>query len=444
MKALLAVGLRLRHGGVTTALSVVAFAVTTAFALSVLGGVHGFVGRVQDPPPGTADGDAPFYVMLALVAAALLLAPLTSLAGAAARLGVARRDARLATLRLLGVTSREVVAITAAETAAQGLAGVVLGVAGYGALLGVWTRVPFQGHAFSVAELWVGFGPLLATLGAVPVIGAVSAVVSLRRVVISPLGVARRQAPPALKGVRALGLLGAVAAFSVATQALAGLAVAVVVGVLLVALLAVTATVQLVGPWLIGVLGRTMARRARTPATLLAARRLLDDPRGAWRVVGGLGLASLVAAALSVIPVLGATGTADDQLVLDLRTGGLVTLGIAVALAAVSAGIAQAAGVLDRRREYALQKLAGVPVELFDTVRRREVLAPTAAVVALGAATGWGLLLPLFGMAAATQPLSLVLLAGVLVAGVVTVVAATETSRPMLAAVLRETVVRAD
>lgn len=42
--------------------------------------------------------------------------------------------------------------------------------------------------------------------------------------------------------------------------------------------------------------------------------------------------------------------------------------------------IAQAATVLDRRREYALQQLAGVPVELFDAVRRREVLTPPVFV----------------------------------------------------------------
>ena len=135
MKAVLALAPRLQRSGgsTTTVLSVVAFAVTTAFGLSVLGGLLGFIGRVDDPPQAlVSDGTsaketAEVYVVLAAIAVVLLVVPLVSLAGAAARMGVSRRDARLATLRLLGVTAREVRLVTAVETAAQGLAGAVLG-----------------------------------------------------------------------------------------------------------------------------------------------------------------------------------------------------------------------------------------------------------------------------------------------------------------------------
>ncbi|MER5214365.1 hypothetical protein ABT063_28315 [Streptomyces sp. NPDC002838] len=47
-------------------------------------------------------------------------------------------------------------------------------------------------------------------------------------------------------------------------------------------------------------LGRTVGRFARRPATLLAARRLSDDPNGAWRTVSGLVLAGFVAGFFSV------------------------------------------------------------------------------------------------------------------------------------------------
>ncbi|MFF4349664.1 hypothetical protein [Streptomyces sp. NPDC001530] len=47
-------------------------------------------------------------------------------------------------------------------------------------------------------------------------------------------------------------------------------------------------------------LGRILGRFARRPATLLAARRLSDDPRGAWRTVSGLVLAGFVAGFFSV------------------------------------------------------------------------------------------------------------------------------------------------
>ena len=107
--------------------------------------------------PGEQDVRAGLYEILAWVAVVLLVVPLVTLGGAAARLGVARRDARLATLRLLGATPREVVGLTVAETAWQGLVGAVLGIVLYALLLPLCALLPFQGTTFSVAELWVGW-----------------------------------------------------------------------------------------------------------------------------------------------------------------------------------------------------------------------------------------------------------------------------------------------
>lgn len=432
-----------------TALAVLAFAVMTAFALSVVGGLLGFMGRAENPTSLVMKSLAPNYVLLAWVAVVLLLVPLLALGGAAARLGVARRDARLSTLRLLGVTPREVVGITVIETARQGLVGAALGFLGYLLLLPVWTRIPFMDEPFSAGELWVGPLPVLVALVAVPLLAAVSGTISLRRVVISPLGVARRETPPGMKWVRALAVVVALGVFLVFTQVSMGLDGAVVIAVMLGMIAAVFGTINLLGPWTISVLARVMVRRASTPAKLLAARRLLGDPKGAWRVVGGLGLASFVAGVLSVLPALSAASgdmnsNEDKLLMTDLVTGGLLTLGIAFTVAACSAGIMQAASVLDRRREYALQQLAGVPVELFDQVRRREVAAPLVFVAGTSALVALVVLLPLFGMALVTAPQGLIALAVCLTVGCLLVLAASETSRPLLRSVLGETVVRAD
>lgn len=435
-------GARLTPG----ALAVVAFAVTTAFALSVVGGLRGFEGRAADPTSDVMADLAPTYVTLAWIAVVLLIVPLVSLGAGAARLGVARRDARLSTLRLLGVTGPQTVALTALETAQQGLVGAAIGLAGYGGLLPVWTRIPFMGQPFTAGEMWVGVPVLAATLVVVPLVAAVSATVSLRRVVVTPLGVARRTTPPGLRWVRVLAVVGAVGAFTVVAKVQLGLEGAVVTVILLGLLGLVLGTVNLMGPWTISLLARLMVRRATTPARLLAGRRLLDDPRAAWRVVAGLGLAGFVAGVVSVLPGLAAaTGdgdAADRLLAQDLVTGGILTLAIAFAVAAASAGIAQAASVLDRRQEYALQHLAGVPVELFDEVRRRVVVAPLALVAGTSAAVALVVLLPLFGMALVTAPQGLLLLVGCLAGGGLLVVAATETSRPLMRAVLRETDVR--
>ncbi|QHT57168.1 hypothetical protein GXP71_14500 [Cellulomonas sp. H30R-01] len=451
MNAVVALAPHLRRAGgrdtrVTTALSVTAFAVSTALTLSVLGGLLGFAERAAHPADALQRELGTLYVQLAWTALILLVVPLVTLAGAAARMGVARRDARLATLRLLGATPREVVALSLLETCVQGLVGAVVGVLGYVALLPLWALVPFQGGTFSVGELWVGPLVVLAVLVSVPVLAAVSGLVSLRRVVVSPLGVARRTTPPGLKVVRVVVLAVALVGFAIATAA-AGRLAAALVAVLLGFLAAGFGAMNLVGPWVLGIMGRVQARRARTPVRLLAARRLVDDPRGAWRVVGGLGLAGFVAGALAVVPMFTSGQQVDRQgeiLNDDLVTGAMLTLVIAFLLAAVSAGIQQASTVLDRRREYALAHLAGMPVELLDAVRRREVTGPMVRVAGGSSLVAVVMLSPLFKTAAFTDWRGIVLLVGCLVGGCLLVLAATETSRPLLRSVLTEPLVRAD
>ncbi len=452
MNAVLALAPQLQRAGgrdarLITGLAVTAFTVTTGLTLSVVGGLLGFAARAQQPVPEGRGDDLGVYVVLAWVAVVLLVVPLVTLAGAAARLGVARRDARLATLRLLGATPREVVALTVVETAWQGLVGAVLGVLLYAALLPLCALLPFQGTTFTVSELWVGWQGLLIALVAVPVVGAVSAAVSLRRVSVSPLGVARRETPRGPTWLRVVVTVVGIGTFMAVTQA-AGALGAAAIGVLVGALALGFATLNAVGPWVLGLVGKAQLRRATTPARLLAARRLLDDPKAAWRVVGGLGLAGFVAGALAVLPVFASVDTSNDPaaavLIDDLVTGGMVTLVVAFLLAAVSAGIAQAAAVLDRRREIALQNLAGTPVELLDAVRRRSVLVPLLFVAVGSAVAALVMFFPLFGLAAVTSPEGLLLLFGFLAGGCALVYAATETSRPLLRSVLAETVVRAD
>src|SRR5690606_17591886 len=66
---------------------------------------------------------------------------------------------------------------------------------------------------------------------------------------------------------------------------------AVVTVVLALAFLAL----NLAGPWVVSVIGRITARVARGPAALLAGRRLVDDPRSAWRTIAGVALTGFIA-----------------------------------------------------------------------------------------------------------------------------------------------------
>ncbi|MFJ2033467.1 FtsX-like permease family protein [Streptosporangium sp. NPDC087985] len=264
--------------------------------------ISGFTGQPTDNAVG--------YQILGLIASVLMVVPLLVFGGAAARLTVARRDQRLAALRLVGATPGQVVAMTVAEAAITAFGGALLGLVLYGVSAPLLTGVEISGGRWFLSDMWPGVLPVLAVLVAVPLLVGLSAVVGLRRVVVSPLGVARRETPPAMRAVRVVALLAILAV--VPTLGL-GAGVGVVVAVLALAFLAVNLT----GPWVVGVIGRIVARRARGPVRLLAGRRLMDDPRSAWRTVSGVAMTGFIAGFIGLLsPDSGLFGVRDA---VDLR-----------------------------------------------------------------------------------------------------------------------------
>ncbi|WPF82601.1 hypothetical protein SANBI_000211 [Sanguibacter sp. 4.1] len=378
----------------TTTLAIIAFAVATALLLVVLGGVGAFVDRAAAPG---ADADAESYVMFAWIASGLLVVPLTTLGAAAARLAVARRDARLAALRLAGASTGQVTGLTVLDATAQAVTGALLGVVGYLALIPLVSLLRFQGRTFELAELWTGVPIILAALAGVVLIAVVSSTMSLRRVAITPLGVANRVQPPGLTWLRAAVAVGAVIVFAVVTTSFGQVGLSVI-GVMLV--LGFT-TLNLVGPFTVWVVGRVTAHRARTAATLLAGRRMIDDPKTAWRSVGGVALATFIAGLASITSLFSSASSGaspeDAQFLGDVATGGYLTLGIAGLLAAVSTGVMQAGNVIAQREEYRALSLAGTDLRVLDSARMRETFIPL--VVTVGTSAGFALLfmLPVLG-----------------------------------------------
>jgi hypothetical protein len=243
---------------------------------------------------GSPGEDAEAYKGLALVASVLMVVPLLVFGGAAARLTVARRDRRLAALRLVGATPGQVVGMTVAEAVLVALAGALAGAVAFGAAVPLLAGIQIQGGPWFAADLLPDLLVLAGVLVAVPLLVGLSAVAGLRRVVVSPLGVAKRETPPAMRFVRMLALLVVLAAFPLLTR---GTSVALVAVALALAFLCVNLT----GPWVVGLIGRIAAATARGPARLLAARRLMDDPRSAWRTVSGVALTGFVAGFLGLL-----------------------------------------------------------------------------------------------------------------------------------------------
>ncbi|MEO3874669.1 FtsX-like permease family protein [Nonomuraea sp. B12E4] len=264
---------------------------------------------------GTPSEDSEAYRALTLVASVLMVVPLLVFGGAAARLTVARRDRRLAALRLVGATPGQVVRMTVAEAVSVALAGALLGAAGYAAAAPLLARIPIGGGSWFVSDLLPGPLLLAAVLVAVPLLVGLSAVVGLRRVVVSPLGVARRETPPAMRFVRVLALLAVLAVFPLLTRGTG-------IGIVAVALGLAFLCVNLVGPWVVSLIGRITAGGARGPAGLLAGRRLVDDPRSAWRTVSGVALTGFVAGFIGLLSPSALAGDEDPaQLVVSAPAG---------------------------------------------------------------------------------------------------------------------------
>ena len=232
-------------------------------------------------------------LVLSVVALALLL-PVLIFIGTATRLSAARREQRFAAMRLVGATPRQISLIAAVESTVAAAAGVAIGFGLFFVLRVPLAAIPFTGQPFFPAELSLSLPDILAVAVGVPAAAAVVARLALRRVNISPLGVTRRVTPAPPRAWRVLPLLAGLADlgfFAVHGEPASnsGQVLAFTTGFALIMIGLVIA-----GPWLTMTGARVLARRASRPGTLIAARRLADDPRAAFRAVSGLVLALFI------------------------------------------------------------------------------------------------------------------------------------------------------
>lgn len=382
-------------------LALLAFAMATGALLTVLAGLGAFQHRQQTATDADA---AQLYVVLAQVATVILVVPVLTLGGSAARLSTSRRNERLAALRLAGASNTQVGLIAMIDTAAQALAGAIIGAGLYLAAAPAVALIRFQGRAFSRSELWVGTTTLILVGLAVVALAAVSAAISLTNVIVSPLGVARRSSPGRVTWVRALVAVLVLAAWAPLMRMVQSVEQ---LSVILVVFASCFGVLNLLGPFVLGLIGKISARRAASVPKLLAARRLIDDPRSAWRSVAGVTLATFVAGVISIVPAISAAAAGGDAgwnyLPTDLMTGAMVTLVIAALLAAVSSGVNQTARVFDLADQYRMLHIAGSDVSVLKRIRLRETWLPLIASLSIAAGSALIIIAPIgIGLITAT------------------------------------------
>jgi hypothetical protein len=128
----------------------------------------------------------------------------------------------------------------------------------------------------------------------VPAAAAVAARLALHRVHISPLGVTRRVTPEPPRAWRVLPLLAGLAELGFWVMRGVPKTIPGQVQALLPGFALVMAGLVLAGPWLTMAGAQVMALRTSRAPTLIAARRLADNPRAAFRAVSGLVLALFI------------------------------------------------------------------------------------------------------------------------------------------------------
>jgi hypothetical protein len=244
-------------------------------------------------PPSAGIESSGVDLILSVVALAML-APVLIFIATATRLSAARREQRFAAMRLVGATRRQVSLLAATESTAAAVLGVAAGFGIFLLLRAPVAGIPFLGQPFFPADMSLSLPDILAVALGIPVAAAVAARLALRRVHIFPLGVARRTTPRPPRTWRVLPLLAGLAELGFFVVRGAPASPGDEVWALLSGFLLIIAGLIIAGPWLTMAAARVMARRTSRPGALIAARRLADDPRAAFRAVSGLVLALFI------------------------------------------------------------------------------------------------------------------------------------------------------
>lgn len=292
---------------------------STPDELAALGAEPVSAFATEVPPPALD----PIGLLILTVAAVGALAPVAVFVSTATRMSAQRRELRLAALRLVGATPAQVARLGAVEaliaTALGALGGIVL----FFLTRPLIARIPLDDASWWPEAIVPPLLPAIGLLVLVQLAGIAGALISMRRLTVTPLGVQRRSVPPRPTARRliplvaaTLGMLGAAWIFRSSGDLLIALLVGLCFG-------GVIAGIVIAGPWLTALTGRALHRVARGGSGLLAARRIDDDPRGSFGAIAGVIMAVFVASAFFTFAsyIEGAAGRDTDPL---LQPGGVV------------------------------------------------------------------------------------------------------------------------
>ena len=304
--------------------------------------------------------------IVASLAAVAVVVPVAVFIAASVRLSATRRERRLANVRLVGATKRDVRWLLIGETLLLTGAGVLVGIVLFWVLRLALGQIPsVQRSLLTASDLRPSALSVAVLLIGIPLVAVVAAMIGARRLDLSPLGVARRELPPPPSPWRFIPLGAGTALFIVVVTAfdLDSAAIYVLMAAFALMLLGFI----FAGAHLTAASGRFLARHGRKATAVLAGRRLEHDPKAGFRAVVGAVLALFSASFLYTL--LGeATFSAES----GLRPAAAV---VRVEQGVVSPEtMAELSGLEGVSEAVGVEAVAGTPAWLGDCARAEMML----------------------------------------------------------------------
>ncbi|QNE88675.1 ABC transporter permease [Corynebacterium incognita] len=390
--------------GVVSVLAVFSLTVASCIAFLVAGGTWMFYQRMKHPSPelpsfvfeypAGAESFLSAWFALSLVACAFIVPALFSLVAQAAVLGASGRERRLAVLRLLGLSSGDVTRMTVLETGLQALIGIVLGLASSVLIAPAFTTLKFTDLPIKLEEILLPWWGYLAVSAVLLVLALGAAFMGMQRVRVSPLGVAKKEMPKALKSWRLiLFVVIAVGGYIGLKTIELGAEVGSILG-LAAFLFMVIMGLGMAVPFILQWFARLAALFPGT-AHFVACRRISTNPRQAWKRSSAIAFFGFLTGILVISP-LGNDGLSemfkqepDAALIFrDITTGALLTVIFGFAITCVSIFLGQASEVYESADLTRSLSLIGVKRRFHSLVAIIEILGPIFLVSIFGFAMG--------------------------------------------------------
>lgn len=390
--------------GIVTLLAIMSLTVSSTIAFLVAGGTWMFYQRAQRPEDFPQlqeslgdmqiDGIMNDWVLLALFACAFLVPTIFSLTAQAAVLGASGREKRLATLRLIGLSSGDITRMTMLETAVQAVIGIALGGLISVLLTPIFSNLTFQYAPVETSEIILPWWGYLTVAVVVFILALGASVAGMQRVRVEPLGVSRKEMPPAVK-YRGVIIF---AVFTVFTLILVN-RTDLTSGVAAVGFLAAVISINIMlinwlAPFLLQVLYRMLAISPGT-SHFVASQRITADAKTTWRRSSSMAFFGVIAGFLVISPMgndgltsLMREDSSTFVLFKDITTGGLLTLAFGFVLSSMAIFLGLSSQLFEQAHLTRSLHLMGVKRSFYFRTQLFETLGPIIIVSLIGFAFG--------------------------------------------------------